>query len=183
MNPISTGDFGDLSRVEGRLQPIETRYKNWRFRSRLEARWAVFFESFYIPFEYEHEGYELPSGRYLPDFRLPEMPCWAEVKPAGFSPTERRKCEELCVQGGHDVLLLDGAPDDRPYTVLFTLGGQLLDTELPLWQVLTRAHGDGFFRYITGGSGKTSNWKDWNPVYDGAITSALSARFEHGERG
>jgi hypothetical protein len=61
MNPISTNDFGDLARTEGRLQPIETRYKNWRFRSRLEARWAVFFEAFYIPFEYEHEGYELPG--------------------------------------------------------------------------------------------------------------------------
>jgi hypothetical protein len=27
------------------LRPIETRYRGFRFRSRLEARWAVFFDA------------------------------------------------------------------------------------------------------------------------------------------
>ena len=27
------------------LRPIETHYNGYRFRSRLEARWAVFFEA------------------------------------------------------------------------------------------------------------------------------------------
>jgi hypothetical protein len=118
-----------------------------------------------------------PEGRYLPDFYLPEQPCWAEVKAGPFSPTERRKCEELCVQGGYDVLLLDGAPDDRLFTVLFTLGGELHDCPLPLWVLLKRAHGDEMYEQVV------TRGKDWNPIYDGAITSALSARFEHGERG
>ncbi len=36
-----------------RIQAIETRYKGYRFRSRLEARWAVFFDHLKIEWEYE----------------------------------------------------------------------------------------------------------------------------------
>jgi hypothetical protein len=40
------------------IKPIETRYKGYRFRSRLEARWAVFFDTMEIPWEYEKEGFK-----------------------------------------------------------------------------------------------------------------------------
>ena len=53
------------------LKPIETVYKGYRFRSRLEARWAVFFDACGVDWEYEPEGYDLGNGlRYLPDFLL-----------------------------------------------------------------------------------------------------------------
>lgn len=52
------------------LKPIQTSYKGYRFRSRLEARWAVVFDALDIPWVYEPEGYDLPSGYYLPDFRI-----------------------------------------------------------------------------------------------------------------
>ena len=53
------------------LKPIETPYNGYRFRSRLEARWAVFFDTLGIEYEYEPEGFELGDGvRYLPDFRI-----------------------------------------------------------------------------------------------------------------
>jgi hypothetical protein len=53
------------------IKAIETRYKGFRFRSRLEARWAVFFDTLGLPFRYEVEGYVLGDGRrYLPDFWL-----------------------------------------------------------------------------------------------------------------
>ncbi len=53
------------------IKAIETSYKGYRFRSRLEARWAVFFDSLGVKWEYELEGYALPSGRkYLPDFMV-----------------------------------------------------------------------------------------------------------------
>ena len=71
-----------------KLNAIETRYKGYRFRSRLEARWAVFFDTLKIPWEYEKEGYDLgEDGWYLPDFWLPTVGnfdgvgIWAEVKP------------------------------------------------------------------------------------------------------
>lgn len=52
------------------IKPIETYYNGYRFRSRLEARWAVFFDTLGVEYEYEPEGFMLPSGKcYLPDFR------------------------------------------------------------------------------------------------------------------
>jgi hypothetical protein len=51
---------------------IETRYKGCRFRSRLEARWAVFFDSIGVEWQYEPEGFEgFDGSKYLPDFYLP----------------------------------------------------------------------------------------------------------------
>ena len=54
------------------VKPIETRYKGYRFRSRLEARWAVFLDKLGVEWEYEPEGFSLEHmGAYLPDFFLP----------------------------------------------------------------------------------------------------------------
>lgn len=56
------------------IKPIETYYKGYRFRSRLEARWAVFFDALGIKWEYEPQGFELPNGmRYLPDFLIHDV--------------------------------------------------------------------------------------------------------------
>ncbi len=69
------------------MQPraIETRYKGYRFRSRLEARWAVFFDALGLKWEYEPEGFDLGDGvRYLPDFKATSptgLVAWYEIKP------------------------------------------------------------------------------------------------------
>ena len=53
------------------IKPIETFYNGYRFRSRLEARWAVFFDALGVKYEYEPEGFDLGDGiYYLPDFRV-----------------------------------------------------------------------------------------------------------------
>jgi hypothetical protein len=62
------------------IKPIETYYGGHRFRSRLEARWAVFYDALGIEFQYEAEGFALPSGCYLPDFYLPHIESWIEIK-------------------------------------------------------------------------------------------------------
>jgi len=59
---------------------IETKYAGCKFRSRLEARWAVFFDTLGIQWKYEDQGYEVDGCRYLPDFWLPDCEVWAEVK-------------------------------------------------------------------------------------------------------
>lgn len=57
--------------TEMTIKPIETEYDGHKFRSRLEARWAVFFDAIGADWTYEEEGCELPDGtRYLPDFHL-----------------------------------------------------------------------------------------------------------------
>lgn len=67
------------------LQPIPTRYKGYHFRSRLEARWAVFFDAMGLKWEYEPEGFDIDGTMYLPDFRVVagEIVFWYEVKPPG----------------------------------------------------------------------------------------------------
>lgn len=51
------------------IKAIETKYKGYNFRSRLEARWAVFLDTLGIKWRYEVEGYDLGElGYYLPDF-------------------------------------------------------------------------------------------------------------------
>lgn len=64
------------------LKPIQTKYRGYRFRSRLEARWAVFLDTIKSSWEYEPEGFQLQSGWYLPDFWLPEMHAFLEIKPS-----------------------------------------------------------------------------------------------------
>lgn len=54
------------------IKAIETFYKGYHFRSRLEARWAVFFDTLGINWKYEEQGYEKDGDRYLPDFFLPD---------------------------------------------------------------------------------------------------------------
>ena len=64
------------------IKPIQTRYKGYHFRSRLEARYAVFFDALGIKWEYEKEGYDLGEhGYYLPDFFLPDYNRYVEIKP------------------------------------------------------------------------------------------------------
>jgi hypothetical protein len=68
------------------IRAIETRYNGYRFRSRLEARWAVFLDHCKEQYIYEHQGFELPSGPYLPDFFLPRRTAFIEVKPIHLLP-------------------------------------------------------------------------------------------------
>lgn len=66
------------------ISAIETRYAGCRFRSRLEARWAVFFTALDLDWHYEPQGYHTNGGLYLPDFLLQQhgLPkLWLEVRP------------------------------------------------------------------------------------------------------
>lgn len=66
------------------MTPIQTAYKGYNFRSRLEARWAVFFDHLGVKWEYEPEGFEIDGQRYLPDFRTispQRLVSWYEIKP------------------------------------------------------------------------------------------------------
>ena len=58
-----------------------TIYKGIEFRSKLEARVALFLDKGKIPYEYEPERLGNESGEeYNPDFYLPETDDWIEVK-------------------------------------------------------------------------------------------------------
>ena len=73
------------------LRPLEdTSITAIGFTPRLEAQWAVFFEAMGWTYFYEHEGMVLDDGTYsLPDFWLPDLQTWVEIKPV--EPCSRRK--------------------------------------------------------------------------------------------
>src|SRR3989344_7244241 len=110
------------------IQPIQTIYKGYRFRSRLEARWAVFFDTLGIKWEYEPEGYNLNGSYYLPDFWLPygelisdtgekfkrsEYPNageFIEIKAVEPSKREKEVAQKLSVGTKHSVNIFVGLP-------------------------------------------------------------------------
>lgn len=73
-----------MTQLNDGITPLETRYGGCRFRSRLEARWAVFFTRLGLDWEYEPQGFKVGRERlaYLPDFYLPAQGLYVEVKPA-----------------------------------------------------------------------------------------------------
>jgi hypothetical protein len=92
------------------MKAIETRYKGYRFRSRLEARWAVFLDALNTKYSYEREGYDLSGQWYLPDFYVPDWNCWIEIKGQEPSADEIAKCEALARTSGKIVLMIIGDP-------------------------------------------------------------------------
>jgi hypothetical protein len=111
------------------IKAIETDYKGYRFRSRLEARWAVVWDAFALAYEYEPEGFELPGGvRYLPDFFLPDWDAYVEIKravPADAPlPDEHfdafNKANALADATGKRVVVVCGPPVEDHVALLFT---------------------------------------------------------------
>jgi hypothetical protein len=88
-----------------RIAPLQTRYAGCHFRSRLEARWAVFFDKIGIPWQYEPEGFDLgDAGAYLPDFLIypnAENAMWFEVK--GTFPTEQEVRKGQALSTGTNI--------------------------------------------------------------------------------
>jgi len=126
------------------IKPIETHYNGYRFRSRLEARWAVFFDTLGIHYEYEPEGYDLSSvGHadkmlapedmwYLPDFFLPNLGCYVEIKPLDVPDViALTKCSVLANNGEHEVLIVMGMPGPD-YRVVSARTGHELPS--PFWK-------------------------------------------------
>ena len=63
-----------------KIKSIPGYYSGVKFRSKLEANYAFFFDEYEIKWEYEVEGYDLDGLWYLPDFWLPEIKTFFEVK-------------------------------------------------------------------------------------------------------
>jgi hypothetical protein len=95
-----------------RIRPIATRHGGVLFRSRLEARWALFFDCLHIPWEYEPQGFDIGDGQaYLPDFILGLGDLvYAEVKPSVWADEDGvarwRKFMGLQKPGTRGVLLV-----------------------------------------------------------------------------
>jgi hypothetical protein len=96
------------------IYSIPTKYKGFEFRSRLEARWAIYFDKIGLKWDYEPEGYVLEDGtHYLPDFHIPYWG-YIEIKPIGGVTEEAiKKCKMLSKK--MPCAIFEGAPDSRAY--------------------------------------------------------------------
>lgn len=97
-----------MKRFASKIKAIETKYNGYKFRSRLEARYAVFFDSLGIQYYYEHEGYSLEGLAYLPDFYLPHYDSFVEIK--GQEPTDEEieKARLLSIYTGKNTYIFAG---------------------------------------------------------------------------
>ena len=157
------------------MKAIETRYKGYRFRSRLEARWAVFFDALELDWEYEPEGFELDVGtRYLPDFWLLKF-CgkrglYVEVKPDEGDFSKALLFSRL---SGNLLLLACGMPDAKIYPLCHA--GEMTDC---IFDESYLSKGNEY-RLFMGCSGVEPELVDISH----AVNAARGARFEFGEQG
>lgn len=171
------------------IRAIETEYNGYRFRSRLEARWAVAFDAMGIKYEYEPEGYVLHDGTlYLPDFKLTNVrrrndggepkPLYVEVKGA-MTPEDMHKIEMFpygivvignIPQDGYDALNESWRGGCTYWSFLY-----LDDDYFP--GVFCKHRGNIWF------AGSEHNEFDLGKLMDVGISAAKHARFEHGEHG
>ncbi len=190
-----------------KLKPIETIYRGYKFRSRLEARWAIFFDEIGIAYEYEKEGYDLgDKGLYLPDFWISKWNKFAEIRPSNRYEYDD-KCEALAKKTGLSVLHISG----NPY---LTIGkyGELEQSEYkitlysasygPLYgnpMIFTRCRRcngidllpidekNSCFCWVQLGCDSECDTDKYPTLIDSNINNAYikarQARFEHGEKG
>jgi hypothetical protein len=90
------------------IKPIETVYNGYHFRSRLEARWAVFFDAIGWEYQYEAEGFTDGKTKYLPDFYMPITESFIEIKP--LQPSEQEIKKALMISKGRYVEIYWGDP-------------------------------------------------------------------------
>ena len=181
------------------IKPIETHYAGCRFRSRLEARWAVVFETLGLKWEYEPEGYVVDEVPYLPDFWIPEWNTFIEIKPYldddfigmwGLWEQFNRSIGRL-------IVVFGGPSLHRPYVVRYPLRYQHAFCWSGHWIFSGCDRG-----YVVGSmdewtetldpQGSCNNQPNYDDPYrwDGygakmreAIECGIRARFEHGESG
>lgn len=182
------------------MRPIETNYKGFRFRSRSEARWAVFHDTIQINWRYEEQGFDLDGTCYLPDFWVPDWNAWIEIKGPKPTPEEVDKCRLLSEASGKLVLLISGVP--------WIEGERTLDDVMLFSEPAERRHMSDGWEFGEGrrNSGEICLISDdlgaftLNPIpHEGdhkyplsgsyayriieGLKAARGARFEHGESG
>ncbi len=170
------------------ITAIEPQYSGYRFRSRLEARWAVFFDALGLQWEYEKQGYKLGgAGWYLPDFWLPSLDTWVEIKPEASQGASDKICA-LSSGLEQNGLLLAGAPGYSlhgdyghcSYTMI------VYAPHVERWRPVQWAIGadDGVVTIVPQPDSPGRFLIATAPAQLlAAYNAARGARFEHGERG
>jgi hypothetical protein len=108
------------------IQAIEVEYKGHRFRSKTEAKWAVFFDRIGIRWEYEPQGYTFENYSYLPDFYLPDRQMYVEIKPQDETVIKENTQRWLTFRKyiGKPLLVLAGHPWNYEFHAVYIFRDQ-----------------------------------------------------------
>lgn len=192
------------------IKAIQTEYKGYKFRSRLEARWAVFFDTLEVKWEYEPEGYDLGDGiYYLPDFLLHDVTVnhgtfkrhcdiYVEVKGV-MTEEDARKIIRFSDLGYSDedcvsetaVLVVGNIPEGESMRDLFwNMQDIAYSGNPPYYYNFETIDGDYFAAYpgvdkhgtfTLFGDDSSYTWSMDERATERAYRRARQARFEHGE--
>ncbi len=154
-----------------------------------------------LRFEYEPEGFDFGDGiRYLPDFWLPTLQMWAEVKAVNFTEEERDKLKRLVAETEKRGFLLIGPPSEEeqqflvPYIYETQTDAELVK-EYYSQPCVKNAKGHFVFLMYDSGDVAFSGMLKGLPMvqrnYEGlqtpqvvnAVAASRAARFEFGESG
>jgi hypothetical protein len=179
------------------IKAIETRYKGYLMRSRLEARWATFFDKLGIKWEYEKEGFQFDGHFYLPDFYLPELGIWCEIK-GTLDGSKALKLAESFHEHDNAICVVVGTPGDEQ---IYFYGGRSAECGIGThedrnskWMISTtgkatlnvHSRGDPIYEdiecniYLPLLNMDESSISDY--MIKKAIAVARSARFEFGDK-
>lgn len=95
------------------IEAIQTTYNGTTFRSRTEARVAIALQSMGLRMCHEPEGFDLVSGRYVPDFWCPDVlhfgssGIWIEAKGLPLRPNDIDRACELARLHAHTILIIE----------------------------------------------------------------------------
>lgn len=175
------------------IKAIETHYKGYRFRSRLEARWAIFLDTLGADWRYEPEGFVLDGTPYLPDFWLPLSKPWGarthplglppqpgfylEVKPVELTAEEERLCRMLAIHSRHCVYAVAGNVGRDEFISYKWHPGN--PENVCRQEKLSEVGLNNFLFYVVAEAAGNYEFDR----LDAAFRAARSARFEHGENG
>ena len=154
------------------IASIPTEYSGVRFRSRLEAKWALFFDLIDMKWEYEPNQYHLGDNGdiwYTPDFWLKENGYFAEAKPVEFSGYEKYKCALLAEETNRPCLLLSGSPNFQPYTLISGIKEQGKETYTPNVSRVVLTYPDNNI---------PKSPSEYGPKYVDAILKCRATKFE-----
>ena len=146
------------------MKAHETLYKGTNFRSRLEARWAAFFDLLHWNWQYE----PLDLNGWSPDFSIQQSdnrpPILVEVKPISVNQNWRSECSVYFQKIDKTV------PDCRIETLLLGLSPSLDDTgcfpfnaNVPSYHPSTLVSICGFLGFDEGE--RDSAVRSWLPAY------------------
>lgn len=176
------------------IKAIETTYAGCRFRSRLEARWAVLLDHLKIQWQYEAQGYAFDGRHYLPDFYLPHSGAHLEVKGTDVAlAADIERLQQFVVAADTELIICGDIPAPHParnapvFHALAAVNGKPVETHA----ILLGGVAGYAFAVLTGHapcsppctSTKSGTFSGILPAPEvlAAYAAARSARFEYGQ--